>query len=246
MDKLEQLQHWMRARLLHVEALQYASIFITRPRLADDGSAITAPMIQQSIEDALGGNMKRNGKAGGAIVILMPRESTVEHMQFGTTTAMQVEIIVRVVENILINNDPSQGSGLSAEAMAELVRSDLHGAGFAGLVLKGDEANGKYPVIVEDENLLVYEVKFTGQIKRPNLPRVLPVEASFGGGHLALRTDTPNASIYYTTDGTWPHPDDGATLYTGAITITEETTVLAMAYKDGHSPGNLMQRTFSP
>ncbi len=41
--------------------------------------------------------------------------------------------------------------------------------------------------------------------------------------------DTVDALIYYTTDGT--DPDEASTLYTGAISISETTTVKARAYK---------------
>ena len=49
---------------------------------------------------------------------------------------------------------------------------------------------------------------------------------------VTMTSETENASIYYTTDGTTPDNVNG-TLYTGAVTISSTTTLRAIAYADG-------------
>lgn len=64
---------------------------------------------------------------------------------------------------------------------------------------------------------------------------VLSPEFSVPGGvvdagtEVAITCATEGASIYYTTDGSTP--TNASTLYTGAITINETTTINAIAYK---------------
>ena len=49
---------------------------------------------------------------------------------------------------------------------------------------------------------------------------------------VTITTNTEGASIYYTLDGN--DATENSTLYTGAITITETSTLKAIAVKDGH------------
>ncbi|BDS05200.1 hypothetical protein NT6N_02400 [Oceaniferula spumae] len=65
-------------------------------------------------------------------------------------------------------------------------------------------------------------------------------EASF---NLTIATDTPNANIRYTTDGSPPSETNG-TLYTGPLSITQTTVVRAMAYLDGYAPTNIDTHTY--
>jgi len=48
---------------------------------------------------------------------------------------------------------------------------------------------------------------------------------------VSISTTTPDANIYYTTNGV--EPDDNSTLYTDPITLTSTTNVKAVAYKNG-------------
>ena len=60
---------------------------------------------------------------------------------------------------------------------------------------------------------------------------------------VTISTDTPGASIRYTTDGSWPTETSGA-LYSGPILINRTTPLRAIAYKAGHRPTNVDTHTY--
>jgi len=65
---------------------------------------------------------------------------------------------------------------------------------------------------------------------------------------LELTSDTPNAHIYYTIDGS--DPDEQSTRYDGVIQLnavkgeTWKYTVKAIAMKDGYEPSNIVAYTY--
>lgn len=70
-------------------------------------------------------------------------------------------------------------------------------------------------------------IETTPDIKKPEIV----VYRAFGGKRLQMSTDTKNASIYYTLDGSTPDKYDKK--YTGKFVISEDTVVKAVAYLDG-------------
>jgi len=60
---------------------------------------------------------------------------------------------------------------------------------------------------------------------------------------LSITSATPDATIYYTTDGSSPSPGNGA-LYTGPLPIGETTVIRAAAFKDGYQPSNPDTQTY--
>jgi len=60
---------------------------------------------------------------------------------------------------------------------------------------------------------------------------------------LEIRTETPDAQIRYTLDGTAPTATTGF-IYTGPLIITQTTTVRAAAFKPGYLPTNVDTQTY--
>jgi hypothetical protein len=58
-----------------------------------------------------------------------------------------------------------------------------------------------------------------------------------------ITTDTPDAEIRYTTDGSAPTASTG-TLYTGPVSIVETTTLRAAAFRPGFLPSNVDTQTY--
>lgn len=59
---------------------------------------------------------------------------------------------------------------------------------------------------------------------------------------IELTSKTQEAKIYYTLDGT--APDDSSIPYSGPFTITENTTVKAIAYAEGLNPSAIFERPY--
>lgn len=78
---------------------------------------------------------------------------------------------------------------------------------------------------------------------------VQPVTASPGEGkvpagtEVTLKTSTPDAEIYYTTDGS--EPDENSTPYESAIIIDEAVTIKAIAYKEGLEASKVSQFSYT-
>ena len=60
---------------------------------------------------------------------------------------------------------------------------------------------------------------------------------------ITLSSSTPNASIYYTLDGTTP--SSSSTPYTTAITLTQTTTIKAIAYATGYEASAVSTATYT-
>lgn len=117
-------------------------------------------------------------------------------------------------------------------------------------------AEDKISVPVYDETGAIIGYKQIASVPRPNgdniqsgLKQVSAVNASVKSGAVAnptsvtLSTDTPDATIYYTTDGT--EPTSKSTKYTAAISITAATTVKAFAVKSGNVPSDVSTFTYT-
>ena len=60
---------------------------------------------------------------------------------------------------------------------------------------------------------------------------------------ITIECSTEGAKIYYTLDGDTPSEENG-TLYTGAFTVTERTSVKAIAVSDGYKASSVALKTF--
>ena len=60
---------------------------------------------------------------------------------------------------------------------------------------------------------------------------------------ITIECSTEGAKIYYTLDGDTPSEENG-TLYTGAFTVTEKTSVKAIAVSDGYKTSSVASKTF--
>lgn len=60
---------------------------------------------------------------------------------------------------------------------------------------------------------------------------------------VSITSETPDAQIYYTTDGT--DPSNASTIFTDPITISQTTTLKAIAYKTGMTPSDITSATFN-
>ncbi|MGA1864046.1 MAG: chitobiase/beta-hexosaminidase C-terminal domain-containing protein [bacterium] len=60
---------------------------------------------------------------------------------------------------------------------------------------------------------------------------------------VSITTDTSDAEIYFTADGS--NPTQSSTLYTGAIALTYSATIKARAYRDGVTSSDIASKTYT-
>ena len=63
--------------------------------------------------------------------------------------------------------------------------------------------------------------------------------------NLTISCATVGASIYYTTDGSTPDPTEPSQLYSGAITITDDVTVKAIAVKEDYRASAMASASYT-
>jgi len=75
-------------------------------------------------------------------------------------------------------------------------------------------------------------------------PVFSPVGGFYGAGiQVTMSSTSPNASIYYTTDGSTP--TSGSTLYSGVLTVPETTTFNAIAISEGFLQSAVSTATYT-
>jgi hypothetical protein len=75
-------------------------------------------------------------------------------------------------------------------------------------------------------------------------PTITPNGGTFSTSvSVALQSATSGSSIYYTTDGS--APTQSSVLYTGAMTLTSNATVKAVAFKSGYNPSTIAAASFT-
>ena len=76
-------------------------------------------------------------------------------------------------------------------------------------------------------------------------PKITPNGGNFAASQtVTITTTTDGASIYYTTDESEPSAENG-TLYEGELTLSANTTLKAIAVKDGMRPSEVATATFT-
>ena len=95
-----------------------------------------------------------------------------------------------------------------------------------------------------DHEPVLAQIDLTTNVEPEPLEQVAPVISSHEPGtvepgtEIELSTETEDAMIYYTTDGSEPTEENG-TLYDEPIIITEDIVIKAVAMKDGFLPSDV-------
>lgn len=214
-------------RLLGDEALAAVSV------LLDDEHS---PSMRDQVK--MGPKNRRAGKTGACVIV---RAVGILGLDSGETPTplMQMAIVCEVVEDVLINAG-SDGTGINAgEIVARLVQT-LHQSHyderFTGLRLSAsapvveieDEQPGRRGFVVTfSANQMQFDVVATCQ----------SVAISDNSGTITLTCGTSGATIYYTTDGTYPGSgNSAATAYTAPFEVDAGTIIRAAAEKTGMNP----------
>lgn len=227
-DDFQKLQHAIAGFLSGVPGFENLAIFVMRPRVLPDGTAVDAPGIQGAVQSALAGlvsgsdlpgNITITPKAGAAAQVLMPRIDVYENN--AAQPQEKVRIVVRFVENLLVNC-ATDGTQVSAEQFAMLAKDALHHwCPAAPWKMEMEEGGTIEPISDGDSsNLIIYELNLFTYSEGRAVEHVDAPRISVADGLATLSCDTPGAAIYYTIDGTFPFARNSrAVLYSAPFTI---------------------------
>jgi len=250
---LERLQRDVWQRLLASAPLAEVSIVLSRPRVNAAGVAVTDTAIQQTLNGALSGLVKRSGKSGAAIEVQMPNFRTEDRNTAGMQGSVEIPVLVR--ENPLLNMNTSGGTLLSAESIALLVLAELHGwskiskSTSAAREMTTDK-NAIQPIATED-GLVTYQLVFVRMERLANRVRCANPAISFSAGSATLTTATSGATIRYTLNGEYPgvNADDdgedipGVSTYTTPVAVASGETLRCVASKAGLGDSDVIEYT---
>lgn len=180
-------------------------------------------------------------KAGLAVLVQMP-DLMDEDSADSPTPLARLELMVRVIENRLIN-EGEQGTGITHTAMANHIWAMLHARPLGG---RGQPIPA--PKVIEDSTLpddqRVADVKLFYPAHGITAPvRCAQPTVSVSGDDITLACVTSGAAIYYTAHQVADmaeYPGSGnpnATLYSAPFSLAPGTWILrAAAEKTAHSP----------
>jgi len=192
------------------------------------------------------------GKCGVGVVV-MPLRAADQFLDASSKHPLRVKCTYLVLEVPEINKGPA-GVGKPALSVCSRIRHVLkhYILGGTGSPLVPDAENFIVPV---DDPIcpVAYEVNFNAfEHIDQNFFKVIAPTFSYNDvtGILSLACITPDATIYYTLDGSYPftssaNPNPAAVAYTGPITIEGEVLVRAAAFKESYLPSNVIAARFN-
>jgi hypothetical protein len=192
-------------------------------------------LIPVDVENAIKVFITKQNKSGAAVVV--DRPSRIVNTPEPSGPQFQVAIPVVVVEFPLTNRTPS-GTNKSIESLTSEIMHLVHGwrpSPSVGQIWCGEDAVS--PVVGTDR-MIASQVLFRSHMRFASPSRVaLPVITQIGT-ELSITCNTPDASIYYTTDGSFPWVGNpNASLFgitflitqTGQIIVTQNGDPLIVA-----------------
>lgn len=244
MSPLERLQADLYGRLEADDYFDDVGVFLLRPREQESFA-----QIQSRVDQALAGLVKRGGKAGAAVMVLMPTADAIDRNAPGPL--LNFQIVVRVVELPVINMGTS-GSLKSAEEIALRVHQLGHhfNPGRGGTLLSHPDA--LTPAADEkDDRRVVIDCRFelrggvaaVGKVARPS---ITPAAGGSVPQSVTLACATAGAALWYTLDDSLPTPGNtAATLYSGAFNVSSAATLRVGAFATDLLPSDVAQAVFS-
>ena len=203
----------------------------------------TVPVLTQLLQD-FGSQIDQALDSLGICVTIAVPVAHVLHPNQPGPYFERIKILARVVENVMVNqNTGAGGTGKGALEVAERVCAILHHFRPQNL---SETVVCDNPTITlgRERERLEYEVAFTTQ---GGLAYVLPqfdppvITQSFHTATIHAATSfsapVPGAAVFYTLDGTFPGPRNGA-LYTTPITVTPGATLRAIVILAGYLSAN--------
>ena len=168
-------------------------------------------------------------------------------LTIGTMTSITVNSAkLLVADNVDFKGATEVAFTAKANSSIDIPVSAASGSYFKFLfnVTVSDTKSNRYIQISKAE---FYGTTGTPGVETVVTPIITPETTTFNEGEsvfVSIATETQDAEIYYTLDGTDPSTENGE-LYEGEIEITETTTVKAIAVKDGWNNSEVAEAKFT-
>lgn len=237
-DILQHLQDDVWGLLTNEPSMVYVPIYRSRTPLEKDsnGDHIVGQsmMIEEEIEQALGGLALKNGKCGIVVIVMMPDAQPV-----GERDALELTIPVRIIEDRLFN-EGTTGTGISSSRLMLHLKQVLSNRPLRGSYTLTPAARGAMEEISLPDDRKANELRMTVTRSLQPLPRVAQPAVVIATRVMTITCATEGAQIYWSANGDWPGPQNPLSwLYDLPVTLSDEITeVRVVAYPE---TGTVMQ-----
>jgi hypothetical protein len=225
--------------------------FWLRPRVQSDGSVQTVPEIQSAIDSALAGLTTKASKSGVAVTVLMPTLECPDPAEVGPPIELSLALLVEEIP--FVNMDATTGTRKSAEDIVLELLPLFHLREFQPNTVLLADRKAAEPMLDPASGKLTYEVRFRSRFRFGAQTLCGKPFISGAAASVTLSSGTAGASIYYSTDESFPRFAEtiggagatGSTLYTAPFTVDAGTVVRAAAYKTGTTASHVTQKTIA-
>lgn len=220
-DYIQELHDDLFGALSADPGMEHVSVYQSRTPLQRDaqGDPILgqSDQIEEMVKNALAGTEKKNGKAGLAVVVLLP---DVEGESVNSAApAMRLIAKVRVIENRM-TNEGAGGTGIPASKLSLHVLQVLNRRSFRGRNALYPDLKRMISEIPLPNDERCHEVTMIQNVMPESLAKVATPTVAQAAGQITLACTTAGAAIYYTLDGSYPGSSGlSGQLYTTPISL---------------------------
>lgn len=238
-DILQLIQDDIWGLLTNEPGLTYVPVFRSRTPLDKDdaGQPIVgqSAMIEEQIEQALGGLSEKNGKSGIVCIVMLPDAQPVSD----NGDALELTIIVRIIEDRLIN-EGSTGTGITASQLMLHLKQVIGRRALRGSYTITHAPRGAMEEISLPDDRKAHELRMVMTRSLERLPKVARPVVAIDTGVMTLTCATEGAELWWSANGDWPGPANALSwLYHLPVTLTEEITeVRVVAYEPTMQPSD--------
>jgi hypothetical protein len=236
MTDFVKFQNFVAHYLSSYNALDNVNI-LTRERLLLDESRLPDESLALEVLAYL---TPRNGHVGAGVIIEKPGFEVGAPNLPGPEGDITLELLV--LEDRLANA-ATDGTGLAADQICQLIMDALHWQQFEGFGQMFCHRNAM--VDAKDFNPIVgYRLKFALRMPRGQTEKVAQPTITEDALTVTLACTTADAQIYYTLDESYPgRSNPGAILYSAPFVAAVDDIINAAAYKNDLTPSHMIQAT---
>lgn len=234
-DLIQKLQDDVTAVLTNDEQFTFIPVYTSRTPLKRgiEGQPVLGQsmMIEEQIEQALGGMSFKNGKCGIVAIVLEPDVEPVSENSVGP--AVEMITTVRLIEDRLFN-EGADGTGITVGRLGLHVTQLLHRRSFDSMgTLFPDGANMVKDITLPDDRR-AREIRMRLTTSLPALVKVTRPLAVRDTNVITLTCATADAVLYYTLTGTFPGPQNpDSIVYEAPVSVEAGQELRCCAYAPG-------------